>query len=226
MTLTNISFAQNIYFGLDSIFELKYNAIFKDTLGNITDEEIIFKSLGTPWEYQNDQIKVEYLYFPTDSIINLLNNPLSKKGRFKDIRILTKSTSGYINSEKSFWIHPFRANQYVFTEIAPFPSVYFENLKIGGKWEEKLFIPFGWGIFNGRVQKKYEVIDIESFEFKGEIINECWVIEAVGLHSKLGVSTIKYCFHPNFGFLYMKYYIYNGVEIEFKLIDIIKPNNQ
>lgn len=54
------------------------------------------------------------------------------------------------------------------------------------------------------------------------IINDCWVIEAIGIHNKLGASKIQYYYHPKFGFLHMKYQIFNG--IEFILIDVIKTD--
>ncbi|MEX0595783.1 MAG: hypothetical protein WD512_04715, partial [Candidatus Paceibacterota bacterium] len=136
-----------------------------------------------------------------------------------DIGVTSISTTGFADNETQFWIHPFRSNQYVYTEIAPFPSIYYEHLKVGEKWEEKIFILFGWGKFKGKVKSTYEVVGVEPYDYKGEIIEDCWLIEASGEHNKLGTSKISYLFHPQFGFLYMKYLIYNGVEMEFYLID-------
>jgi|SRR5690554_1934324 len=217
--ITNISFSQNKKTIVDSLSELTYSAHFADLDGNVTYENIIFKSLGIIWEWDKSQTKCELIYTPTDSIINQLHNPLSKRGQEKNIQISIKSTTGYIDNDNSFWIHPFRENQYVYTEIAPFPSVYYNKLSVGSKWEEKLFILFGWGGFKGTVKKNYEVISQETYNYQGETLEGCWLIQAQGKHNKLGTSTTTYLFHPKFGFLYIKYLIYNGIKMEFYLIN-------
>ena len=116
-------------------------------------------------------------------------------------------------------VSAFSSTKCVFTEIAPFPSVYYNKLSVGSKWEEKLFILFGWGRFKGKVKKNYEVISQETYNYQGEILEGCWLIQAQGKHNKLGTSTITYLFHPKFGFLYMKYLMYNGIKMEFHLIN-------
>jgi|SRR5690554_183461 len=216
---TEMSISQTKYKVHDTLTVLTYTAYFSDLENNTTNEKIVWKSLSVNWEYDKSQTKCEMIYSPTDSVINQLYNPLIKKGKDRGIRITSKSTTGYLDSDIGFWIHPFRSNQYVYTEIAPFPSVYYNKLSVGSKWEEKLIILFGWGIFKGKVKSRYEVVGVESYDYKGKVLEDCWLIKAEAEHSKLGISTINYLFHPNFGFLYMKYHIYNGIEIEFYLID-------
>ena len=46
---------------------------------------------------------------------------------------------------------------------------------------------------------------------------------AIGEHNKLGKSSLIYLFHENYGILYMKYVIYNGVTINFNLTSV-KPS--
>jgi len=216
---TNKLYSQSTGVIIDSLSELSYSAYFRDVENNITNEVIIFKSLGLPWEYQKTQIKAEQIYHPTDSVINNLYNPLSKKGKEKNIRISSKSSTGFIDNNNTFWIHPFRSNQYIYTEIAPFPSIYYDKLTIGAKWEEKTIVSFGWGNFKGKINKYYEVISAESYDFQGILLENCWLIKAKADHNKLGESTLTYLFHEEYGFLYLKYRIYNGIEIEFNLID-------
>lgn len=216
---SEMSISQTRYKVHDSLTELTYSAYFSDLEGHTTSEEVVWKSLGVNWEYDKSQTKCKVIYSPTDSIINQLYNPLSKRGKDKNIRIASKSTSGYLDSDTRFWIHPFRSNQYVYTEITPFPSIDYKKLLVGAKWEHKLFILFGWGKFKGKVKSRYEVVGVETYDYQGEILEDCWLVEAEAEHSKLGISTITYLFHPDFGFLYMKYHIYNGVEMEFYLID-------
>jgi len=215
----NNTFSQKVGNILDSLTVLKYAANFSDTFGNSTVEETTIKSLGIPWEPQKTQTKVELYYSPTDSVINQLYNPISKKGKEKDIRITTKTTTGIMDDTIRFWIHPFRANQYVYTEIAPFPEVYHEHLKIGGKWEGKMFILSGWGSFKGKMKTYYEVTSLESFNYKNATIENCWRIKAIAIHNKLGTSTLSCLFHPEYGFLSMEYFIYNGVKMNFTLVD-------
>lgn len=216
---SGVSISQTKYKVHDSLTELTYSAYFSDLNGNVTNEKITWKSLGVDWEYDKSQTKCEVIYSPTDSVIRQLINPRNKRGKEKDIGVTSKSTTGFADNETQLWMHPFRSNQYVYTEIAPFPSIYYKNLKIGTKWEEKLFILFGWGKFKGKVKKTYEVVGQQSYDYNGQVLEDCWLIEASGEHNKLGTSTLTYLFHPQFGFLYMKYHIYNGVKMEFYLID-------
>jgi hypothetical protein len=216
---SGVSFSQVKGKVTDSLTELTYSAYFSDLDGHVTNEQITWRSLGVKWEIDKSQIKCEEKYSPTDSVIRQLNNPKSKRGKEKDIGVRLEVTSGFADNETQFWIHPFRSNQYVYTEIAPFPSIYYENLKVGEKWEEKLFILFGWGKFKGKMKNTYEVIGQTTYDCQGEVIEDCWLIEGSGEHNKLGMSKISYLFHPEFGFLYMKYKIYNGIEMEFFLIN-------
>jgi hypothetical protein len=45
-------------------------------------------------------------------------------------------------------------NQYVYTEIAPYPQVKLDSLVLGGVWHNKLAILMGWGAFNGKTSSQ------------------------------------------------------------------------
>ena len=72
---------------------------------------------------------------------------------------------------------------------------------------------------NSIVKTYYEVTGLESFNYKNIAIENCWRIKAVAIHNKLGTSTLSYLFHPEYGFLSMEYFIYNGVKMNFTLVD-------
>ncbi|MBP6089637.1 MAG: hypothetical protein KA521_00160 [Crocinitomicaceae bacterium] len=204
----------------DSLVELFYYAHYKDYLGNETFEEIIYKPKLTIWEIDKRQQKCEIIYSVCDSIVSKIPNPINHK---KGIRVSSKATSGYIDDSTSYWMHPFRSNQYIYTEIVPFPMIYFNKLFLGAKWNSNTIILFGWGKLKGKVSNSYEVIGSENYELDGKTISNCTLISAIGEHNKLGKSSLIYLFHENYGILYMKYVIYNGVTINFNLTSV-KPS--
>jgi len=201
-----------------------YRAFYIDSNNDtLTEENIFIKSLGVPWEYQKSQIKYTLTYFPTDSVLETIKKAtIKKRKKWEPVNKAKTVTSGLIETSKYIWMHPFRHNQYLYTELAPFPSVNLDSLIVGKSWDGGvLFILSGWGKFKGRVHSCYEVVKQTDYFFMDTVLTDCWEIKAIGVHNKLGENNLQFIFHKEFGFLQMNYSFYDGVKIVFKLEDIL-----
>lgn len=206
----------------DSTRTYWFDATFIDCKGNtLTRENIKLKPLGIPWEFQESQTKYEITYFP-DSAVWEMRNPSSKKKReWEGIDVFLTATSGATEDSSGVWMHPIRANQYMYTEVCAFPEVMYSKLKEGISWESNsIIILFGWGRFKGKVTKSYQVEKKLDYNFNGEQLTECWQILGTGVHNKLGTSTVRYVFHRKYGFLEFNYEFFDGTKIHFKLNNI------
>ena len=200
-----------------------YNAFYIKNADTLTKEKVYFKNLGIPWEFQKSQNKCVVNYFPTDSILDVLRKPnLKKRKEWEPVKKIKTVNSGFIETPKQIWLHPFRSNQYAYTEIAPFPFIIFDSLKVGGSWDGGvMIILYGWGTFKGKVHSTYKVMRQTNIQLMDTLLTGCWVIKAVGIHNKLGKNYVEYIFHEDFGFLLMKYSFYDGTKIIFKLDKVI-----
>jgi len=207
----------------DSTRTYIYNATFIDKNSDIlTQEKIILQPLGIPWEYQKTQTKYKVTYYPTDSVVSNMRSPKSKKKKkWEGIRVSRKVTSGAIEDSLKIWMHPFRSNQYMYTEICAFPYIELDKLNIGEKWNGgKLFILTGWGKFKGKLTQTYLVEKQVDYEFQNTQLTDCWQIVGTGNHNKLGESSVRYIYHKEYGFLEFKYDFFDGTHITFKLMKI------
>jgi hypothetical protein len=205
----------------------KYEAIFTDKNGLIVSKEIItLLPLGEPWLYQKSQtsFKLEYSYTSEDSITFLSYlNPKTKKPSKPVTYIWTKSIiSGAVENDSTLWMHPFRENQYNYTEIAPFPRVDKTRLNLNREWLTGLNIMLGWGNFKGKLLNTYKVVGKENRKYGDLNLDDCWLIKAVGEHDKLGKSYLDFYYHPEYGFVEMNYTFYDGVKISFVLKSVIE----
>ena len=137
--------------------EYTYSAKYWDSEYNlISQERVWMMATGQGWEYQpdrQDEIIIQYQYDSTkiDQINQYSLNP--------EFQYWTaKTNTGIIETSSETWMHPFRSNQYAFTEVAPFPSVRFP-LEQGKVWSSNLDIYEGWGVWaNSTLNNTYEVI--------------------------------------------------------------------
>lgn len=205
----------------DSLATYQYKALFIDINGDtLTNEKVVLQSTGQAWDVQKTQILANYTYFP-DSIAYFFRDPRFKETQY--IHINSESRSGVVETDSSVWIHPFRDNQYLYTEVAPFPNVKKNKLIVGSEWSGGItFIMTGWGKFRGRLKSTYHVSNMIEKEFDNQRLSECWVIDATGIHNKLGTSTLNIVYHKKYGFLEMNYVFYNGAKIQFTLEEVTK----
>lgn len=206
----------------DSTKAYHYEAVFIDNKGDTpTKEKIILQSLGVPWEAQSSQIKCKMFYFSTDSIVENMIDPKSKKRKPVYIRPSTSVTEGVTEDSAAIWIHPFRKNQYAYTEVCAFPRIELNRLSEGEKWGgSTLYILFGWERFKGKVSETYTVEKKMRYNFNSSDLEDCWQILGVGVHNKLGTSSVRYIFNREIGFIEMNYEFFDGTKILFKLVNI------
>ena len=126
---------------------------------------------------------------------------------------------GIIENVERFWIHPIRSNQFLLTETACFPEVIFP-LTVGREWTGSLQI-HEYGSWAGRsLKNSYSVLGKKTFTLQGETL-DCW--EIVGISTFDGKENkLTYLFNEQFGFVLMQYAFYNGIRINFEMIEATK----
>ena len=116
--------------------------------------------------------------------------------------------------------HPFRDNQYYFTEITPFPNIDFP-LFIDKSWSATLNIGSGWGIWdNVSLKTSYQVTDQESIFINDMKYIDCWKIVSSASFD-LGVSYLTMWFHEESGFVKLNYVTYAGQVLQLELDKVI-----
>jgi hypothetical protein len=189
-----------------------YYAQYADSVNNIfIKDTITFTITKIPWKNEPGvQQTVIWKYSP--SLLNALT-----KGKIYSIGWLNVDSTGAIENEHKFWIHPPRHNQYSITEIAPFPTVEFP-FELNRRYSNITFIGNGWAEWENLKLKN-------SYEFTGKVFRklestdyECWMIKSES-NSELGKSYLNTLFNENIGFIEFDYCFYNDIHI---LIGLIK----
>lgn len=203
--------------------EFIYSAKYWDQEYNlISDERVWMMATGHSWEHQpesQDELIIQYNYDNSkiDFIIEFSLNPEFQRWN-------TKEVTGIIETGEKTWMHPFRSNQYSFTEVASFPSVQFP-LETGKTWTSNLNIYDGWGIWsNSTLMNTYEVIDnhITTMQF-GQI--DTWHIRGI-TNADFGRSTHDFWYNEEYGFVKMFVKNYAGQLLQFELIEVKENVNE
>ena len=200
--------------------EMIFDAEFKSK-----DNELISKSKiklmasGIRWEFQpekQDEIIVQFEFTQKDYELNLkhqLNKGLLTRKWYGEVK------EGIIENVEQVWMHPFRHNQFNFTEVAPFPEVRFP-LNIGKTWTENLGIQ-GWGDWNNSsINSHYEVVDRGIVNTNYGKIENCWKVLSKS-NFILGESVFEYWFNEKLGFVKMEYTNYGNQYLKIELSEII-----
>lgn len=197
--------------------EFIYSAKYWDPEYNqISNELIRVVVTGKAWDYQpesQDEISIQYAYDTTkvDFYQEYSLNP-------EIAHWTTSTTTGIIENTNQVWMHPFRDNQYLFTEVAPFPSV---NLPLeeGKTWSNAISIYEGWGVWaDSQLENSYEVVAYELVELEmGNL--DAWHIYGIGI-ATFGTSTHNFWFHPDYGFVKMIVKNYAGQILKFELVEV------
>ncbi len=222
LMINNLCYAQNDTFYYnnqnywDSSRTYQYQAIYKDSFGQTKSiEKITIKPTSTLWTYDVKQTLVNiFLDFSKHDSLKLASNPLNGKNK-KWVRIYQE---GVIENSDKIWMHPIRQNQYILTEIAPFPELKFPVF-LNSNWESTLYIYKAFGSFEGTVFSKYRISNVVQKKYNfGEV--KCWEISSEGIHNKLGNNKVTYYFNELYGFTEMNYIFFNKESIEIKLENI------
>jgi hypothetical protein len=194
-----------------------YRANFYDEKKNlITSTRIKMTATGKRWEFQpeiQDEVIIQYEYSKKDeerAAKYKLNKKLPNYGWMKETK------TGIIENVEKIWMHPFRSNQFSFTEVAPFPEIKYP-IEIGKSWTGQLRIQEGWGDWeNTSGNFNYEITSKEPIEIKYGKIDKCWKVKSKSNYP-FGKSNFDYWFSENLGFVKMNYRNYGGQYLEIEL---------
>ncbi len=200
--------------------ELIFRAIWNDKFGNeITNSRIKMMPTGKRWDLQpekQDEVIIQVEYSEKD--IERTKKHQLNKG-ILDRRWMDKGIEGVIENIEEIWMHPFRFNQYNFTEVAPFPEVKLP-LKIGKSWTGNLRIMEGWGDWeNTSGNFKYEVVSREDIITKYGKISNCWRILSKSKY-QFGDSVFEFWFNENLGFVKQQYKNYGEQTLSIELEEV------
>lgn len=207
----NLANGQTRYFepGKSLIFEFTYQSPSKE---EVAKGEIIVTPLDSTWQYDKNQkmVNFKYQFSKRDSsYFQIGEHGLA-------IRDEQEETTGYIENDGYFWTHPFRANIFYITEIAPFPSVFKGSGSVKAK--TTLYIRDGWGKFQGKSKRNFK-----SRKYSGEVAGyEGKNIKQVFMKArhKLGNSTLTLLVVEDLGIIEMNYKFFNGDALLIRLKDV------
>lgn len=194
--------------------EYHFFVTYLDSLNQvISTEKLTIKPSGKIWEVDTKQTLLNFFLDSLNVVWSRIPDP-----PINGIRKLwsTNFQEGAIQNSTKIWMHPLRKNQYVLTELAPFPEIILP-ITPDTSWQSTLWVYKAFGSFEGTITCDYSILkqEIRSYNF-GSI--NCWRIDAVGTHDKLGINKVIYYFNEEYGFTEMKYQFYNKQKIEINLI--------
>ncbi len=202
---------------------ITYRAKFYNENGGlISNETIEVVPTGNRWEHQpekQDEIIINY-YFNPDSVKFINSFQLNKS--ILNRKWQNQKTTGIIENVEKIWTHPFRSNQYNFTQVAPFPQIELPVEK-GKKWKDnKISLGEGFGDWNNmKVKSEFEVIEHSDIQTEYGKFKNSWKIRAVSTFP-LGQSELVYWYHKNYGFVKLEYMNYGNQRLEIEIIEIQK----
>ena len=196
----NFSFGQSTYFKANESHHYKFVYLNpqKDT---VAKGDILIKPTDNKWKYDASQKAVVYEY-----TFHKREEAYFKEGEHglaitKDL----KETTGYAETDRSFWMHPFRTNIFYITEIAPFP--YYTKGNGIVKTKTILQIDPGWGKFQGTSKRNYKVS-----KYKGDhpkySASQLKQVKMKAKH-KLGKSYLKLLVSDEIGIIEFNYKFFN-----------------
>lgn len=197
-----------------------YRAIWKSKAGEeITNSRIKLMATGLRWDVQpekQDEILMQVEFSAKDK--EQTKKYQLNKG-ILDRRWMEQGIEGVIENVEEIWMHPFRFNQFNFTEVAPFPEIKFP-LTIGKTWTGQLRIMEGWGDWTNTTGIfEYEVVDKAIVKTNYGSIDSCWHIKSKATYP-FGNSTLEYWFHESLGFVKKEYKNYGNQTLSIVLEEI------
>ena len=212
---------------------------FKPNNDTIAIEKHTWRPRGLPWLLAPfQQTSVILRYFPDSAkTMNITpTKPYQIESRKKEIKKYEKKgkewkgswrvevDNGAIENEEEVWIHPKRNDHFSYTEIAPFPHIVKQQLIKDSTWKSKKW--FSINNFSGESTELYTVIGIKNYTYKNFHLDSCWQVRAVGINNKLGENRLDFLYHPQHGFIEMKYNFFDGSKIEFYMYKVTDKKNE
>lgn len=201
---------------------LIYDVEFTTETGElISKEEVSVTASGNRWVHHptlQDEIVIEYKY--SDASVAHINKYQLNKTAISTNWIKSEIT-GIIENVEKIWMHPFRSNQYFFTQVAPFPQIELPPT-IGKVWTDyniSLSENFGdWS--NMKVSTSFEVLALETTDTQYKTITNCWKIRGIS-EFPLGKSELVYWFNDTLGFVKLEYKNYGNQMLNIELKNVI-----
>ncbi|MBA9079574.1 hypothetical protein [Rufibacter quisquiliarum] len=199
-----------------------YQAIYKDKAGQLISEgKVWMMATGQRWEWQPSKQDEVALQFEIPDEEASLTKHYPNKGLAAQSQFITEATTGIIENAEEVWMHPFRSNQYHFTEVAAFPAVRLP-LEPGQTWTDYLNIGQGWGDWeNTTVHSLYKVAERGNLKTRYKELSDCWKIETTST-APFGNSVHNFWFHGTYGFVKMEYVNYQGQTLSFELAEVLE----
>ncbi|MDQ3394695.1 MAG: hypothetical protein M3512_11370 [Bacteroidota bacterium] len=200
-----------------------YNAIYRDQNDNLISESHVWMmATGERWEFQPEkQDKVAIQYEVIENEISEIKKHFVNKKWVSQIQFTTQETTGIIENVQEVWMHPFRANQFNFTEVAAFPAVKFP-LEVGKTWTSNLVIGEGWGDWeHSTIYSTYKVVDKTKLQTEFKTFEDCWKVESKST-APFGDSQHIFWFDERYGFVKMEYTNYQGQTLIFELKNVLE----
>jgi hypothetical protein len=199
--------------------EFIYSAKYWDSEYNlISDEHIWMMATGKSWDVQpelQNELIIQYDY--NESKVDIIReNGLNKELLEREWSRI--ETTGVIETEVEVFLHPFRQNQYVFTEVVGFPEMR-SPIKEGKTWTANLNIHEGWGDWeNSTLKSTYQIIGLDSLELPF-IKLEAWHVRVSTL-AEFGNSKHDFWYNEEFGFVKMIIKNYEDQLLVFELEEV------
>jgi hypothetical protein len=169
-----------------------------------THEEVTLSITGNTWKSSADQKEAVWKYRTKSETQYLFKNQFS-------LGWLSSDTTGILENDDRIYLHPPRHNQYLLTEIAPFPDFRIKK-EVGEQYSSITFIGKGFGQWEGKkVKCTYSVSSMD----KG-IEDIIWKINA---NSEVEGKTnnCEFIVSNKRGFVSISYSFYNGDSMTMKL---------
>jgi hypothetical protein len=198
-----------------------YQAKYWDSEYNLISDELIWlMATGNGWDAQpelQDEIIIQYDYDETK--VDQIKKFNINNGK-KDIPWSRMETTGIVENKATIFIHPFRQNQYYFTETAAFPEIRYP-LEYGSSWTSDLNIREGWGDWsNTTLKTTYKILELETIDIPFKKI-EAWHVRATST-AEFGNSQHDFWFNEEFGFIKMIIKNYEGQLLAIELSEVIE----
>lgn len=132
--------------------------------------------------------------------------------------------SGVVENYRNIWMHPPREALFRILELNPFPFIQ-APYEVGHTWEWELEVDPKWGdprwaTWEGIITNKYNYKIVESKTIPtafGDL--DCLLIKADAT-SELGATSMLAAFHPNYGFVDMKFVNIDGSKMSMTLSEL------
>lgn len=203
--------------------EYIYRAVYKAKDGTLlSDSRVWMMATGRSWMAQPDVQEEMAMQFEVTEkeLVALRKHFVNRKFASLD-RITNQETTGVIETPAEVWMHPFRSNQFNFTEVAGFPNVQLP-LVAGKTWSNEIYPGKGWGDWaNTTVHNFYQVKGQENLVTKFKEFKNAWKVVALST-APFGKSVHTFWFDKFYGFVRMEYLNYEGQTLTFDLEEVIE----